>query len=78
RDGKQGGVQNTPLRAPRKKDLAEAEIPASKPSVKAAEEDDLFTAKVSKAAASKPAVELEIQDDFNVEPQTYAEPVLAG
>lgn len=77
RDGKQSGAQNTPLRVPRKKDLSETEVPAAKPSVKAAVEDDLFTAKVGKAAASKPDVEIEMQDDFDDEPQ-MVEPVLAA
>lgn len=64
RDGKSQDQTGVPLRPVRQKDISE---PALQP------KDDLFAAKVSEAAAKKPDVEIEFEDDFKesvIEPET--------
>ncbi|SUA35741.1 ZipA, C-terminal FtsZ-binding domain [Neisseria zoodegmatis] len=64
RDGKSQDQTGVPLRPVRQKDIS---APAFEP------KDDLFAAKVSQAAANKPDVEIEYEDDFKesvIEPET--------
>ncbi|KPN74850.1 MULTISPECIES: cell division protein ZipA C-terminal FtsZ-binding domain-containing protein [Neisseria] len=64
RDGKSQDQTGVPLRPIRQKDIS---TPAFEP------KDDLFAAKVSQAAANKPDVEIEYEDDFKesvIEPET--------
>lgn len=64
RDGKSQDQTGVPLRPIRQKDIS---TPSFEP------KDDLFAAKVSQAAANKPDVEIEYEDDFKesvIEPET--------
>ncbi len=56
RDGQSQDQAGAPIRPLRQKDISEQETLGSK--------DDLFAAKVSEAAAGKPDVEFEMEDDF--------------
>ncbi|MDO5639012.1 MAG: cell division protein ZipA C-terminal FtsZ-binding domain-containing protein [Neisseria sp.] len=73
RDGKtQEGVQGAPIKPLRQKDVSKPQaVPEAE--LTRAEKDDLFAEKVAQAAADKPDMEIEMEDDF-VEPVIKPEP----